>query len=154
MNKDSQNSIRKEKSRTWFRPTFSIRTMLVAIAVVTAYFVLWDATKQNGMETRKARKCPMPFLIVEYGPPSFGVVGKLNDPFRFRQERRFYLWFFCEPMLIAQREMQNKLDSGLTATQRRQKMKEIARAYGKLIRRPWIGMITNKHLTSGSDVGT
>ena len=68
-----------DKAKRW-RPRFSIRTLVIVVTLVCAYFGLWEATKRWGCPSVSDwASSPAPLIVVSD-----------EDPFSFDDPRRVY----------------------------------------------------------------
>ena len=100
------------------------------MALLAAYLASWMATSKYGMASGRSQFAPMPFLIVDHGVPHFSNFGNEQEPFVMEQEKQYLFWCFGEQHLIFGRTAR-KTWTGSSSPERREIMKEIARAYGK-----------------------
>ena len=86
-----------DKAKRW-RPRFSVRTLVVVVTLVCAYFGLWEATKTWGIRAAVPEPTrfippysPCPFVIVE---PASTIMINANVAVMGGYDRRDYFWFF------------------------------------------------------------
>ncbi len=112
------------------RPKFSLRSLLLVVALVGAYLASWDATQTYGVVAGTPQRSPMPFIILEDGIPHF----KRGASLVLDQERKYYVWFFGDPHALFVREMHREW-SGHSQREQTLLMKQVAWARRERIER-------------------
>ncbi len=85
---DDMEAPARSSYRTFYRPQFSLRTLVVLMTCICVYIGFWEATRNRGIVAIRAScggyglSAPMPF-----------VVGVTQDE-RSGTYRRYYLWIF------------------------------------------------------------
>jgi hypothetical protein len=87
----------ENKAKRWWRPRFSVRTLLIVVTLVCVYFGAWKATKQWGCPQvlgmywdGTSTSSPMPFVVVR----TVVVAKESNGVHRLGTDRTYYLWLF------------------------------------------------------------
>ena len=74
----------------WSKGRFSLKTLLILVAIIALYMKSWSLTQDYGVEPETAQYSPVPFVVVERGIPRFRKDVSLD----LTEKRTCIVWFF------------------------------------------------------------
>jgi len=86
-----------KKTKRWWRPRFSVKTLAIMVTLTCVYFGAWEATTEWGCPQvlgaywdGTSVSSPMPFLVVR----SVFTIKQSRRGFYADTDDTYYLWFF------------------------------------------------------------